>query len=38
MKRVGLLTLPGVDEACPVKTISQATCDEFKEPIVAKQK
>ncbi len=38
MKRVGLVILPGVDEACPVKIISRATCDEIKEQIVAKQK
>jgi hypothetical protein len=38
MKRVGLLTLPGVDEAFPIKIISQVTCDEIKERIVAEQK
>jgi hypothetical protein len=38
MKRGGLLTLPGIDEACPAKIFSQATCDEIKERIVAKQK
>jgi hypothetical protein len=38
MKRVVLLTLPSVDEARPFKIISQATCDEIKERIIAEQK